>query len=85
MEFHGAMDKFNEQRCHRLISGHLTGLRCLCVDWDLSVALSSAWDGDTWMHVDLDEKKGGFRLNRLTLLFRGGASVSILTVTPELH
>ena len=32
----------------RLISGHLTGLRNLCVDWDLGVALSSAWDGAPW-------------------------------------
>eukprot|EP00438_Fugacium_kawagutii_P035038 Skav203868 [mRNA] locus=scaffold1031:152796:155849:- [translate_table: standard] len=29
----------------RVISGHLSGLRNLCVDWDLGVALSSAWDG----------------------------------------
>ena len=35
--------------CHlRVISGHLTGLRNLCVDWDLGVALSSAWDGAPW-------------------------------------
>lgn len=32
----------------RVISGHLSGLRNLCVDWDLGVALSSAWDGVPW-------------------------------------
>ena len=79
------MDKsvrlWNLQRseCIRIISGHLQGLRTLCVDWDLGVALSSAWDGEMHLWEIADEVDNDFALQAVGGEVRAGG-IALLTV-----
>ncbi|CAJ1349002.1 unnamed protein product [Effrenium voratum] len=72
---------WNMQRseCIRVVSGHLLGLRCLCVDWDLGVALSSAWDGEMQLWEIADEVDMDFALQPVGGEVRAGG-VALLIV-----
>ena len=75
------MRLWNLQRseCIRIISGHLQGLRCLCVDWDLGVALSSAWDGEMHLWEIADEVDADFALQAVGGEVRAGG-IALLAV-----